>query len=50
MMIPWIVAGACGVLAWRWIWLRARRRADDRAFGAAIKNRNDVKRYLGDNE
>jgi hypothetical protein len=48
VVIPYIVAGALVVLAWRWLWLRAHRRQNDRAFGAAIKNRNDVKRYLGE--
>lgn len=50
MMIPWIVGGCAFVLAWRWLWLRAKRRANDHALGAAIKNRRDVNRYLGDNE
>lgn len=45
-----ILAAMVGLLAARWIHVWLRRRADDRAFGAAIRNRNDVRRYLGDNE
>lgn len=50
MAIGIILAGAVALLAARWVFLWARRRADDRAFGAAIQNRRDVARYLGDNE
>lgn len=50
MVIPWIVGGAIVFLVGRWMVLRARRRANDRAFGAALQNRRDVSRYLGDNE
>lgn len=50
MAIPYVIVGAIALLFARWIWIWRRRRSDDRAFGAAIKNRNDVRRYLGDNE
>ena len=50
MVIPWIVGGALLLLVGRWIFVKWRRHETDRAFGAAIRNRNDVKRYLGDNE
>lgn len=50
MVIPWILGGAVALLLVRWIVMRQRRRSDDRALGAAIRNRQDVRRYLGDNE
>lgn len=50
MVIPWIVGAAIVVLGLRWWFVFARAAADNRSFGAAIKNRHDVKRYLGDNQ
>jgi hypothetical protein len=47
-MVIWVVGGAIGVWAWRWLWLRARRADRDRMVGAAVRNMQDVRKYLGD--